>query len=120
MAEDTVESRMQQMLENKYGSSQIIERFGKSGENAVDGNDGDGDKKPAAKKKSSTEVSLVGSIATDKATVVENEYDLLFGLQQPEAAAPPAADAAAASDDSADDTDQQSASGGDSNDTLWI
>ena len=53
----------------------------------------DGDKKPAALV-TAAETYLTGSIVTDKATVLEEEYDLLFGLQS--GAIPPSVATAAA------------------------
>jgi superfamily II DNA or RNA helicase len=66
---DSVESRMVKMLENKYGmpNEDVKEDIADS--------DIDGDKKPAAVP------VMVGSLQTDKATVVAQEFDLLFGVE---------------------------------------
>jgi len=70
--EDSVESRMRQMLENKYGPSDAA--------SSVSADDGDDDKKPAAKPAAAVDSLVVGSISADKATVLKEEYDLLFGV----------------------------------------
>jgi len=70
--EDSVESRMRQMLENKYGPSDCA--------SSASADDGDDDKKPAAKPAAAVDSLVVGSISADKATVLKEEYDLLFGV----------------------------------------
>jgi Helicase conserved C-terminal domain len=77
---DSVEIRIRSMLEKKYGAGAIG-----SGENieaapeSDDVGEYDGDKKPAAKLPIEVEVA-VGSLRVDKAAVVEEEFDLLFGI----------------------------------------
>ena len=71
VVEDSVESRMLQMLAKKYGSSGAI---------SVQENSRVDNLKPSAKLKPAEELA-VGSTSSDKVTVVEHEYDLLFGLQ---------------------------------------
>jgi superfamily II DNA or RNA helicase len=56
---DSVESRILEMLEKKYGGSMAS-------------NDDDGIKKPEV-------ASLVGSIHTDRTAVLGEEFDILFG-----------------------------------------
>jgi len=60
--ETSVETRIRQMLEKKYGTASATAALDDDGE----------DKKPAA---------MVGCIATDKAKVLADEFDLLFGTQ---------------------------------------
>jgi hypothetical protein len=62
--EKSIETRIRQMLEKKYGSA--------SASAALD--DGE-DKKPAA-------AAAVGCIASDKAQVMADEFDLLFGVDR--------------------------------------
>ena len=90
--EDSVETRIRQMLENKYGSTSATAVLDQV---KADGNDDDGDddeqeeedKKPAAKPTTRSVAvaasSMVGSIATDRAAVMEEEFDLLFGVTPP-------------------------------------
>jgi len=68
---DSVESRIRKMLEKKYGSASATAVL----DDAEGTDDDDDDKKPAAKP------AALGSIATDKATVMEDEFDLLFGVE---------------------------------------
>lgn len=84
---------MRQVLQTKYDSS------GTTNEQKNHNDDNDGDGKPAARV-TSAETTLAGSIATDAATVREEEYDLLFGLHSE--AIPPCV-AAANADDEPDD-----------------
>ena len=62
--EKSIETRIRQVLEKKYGSA--------SASVALD--DGEA-KKPAA-------AAVVGCIASDKAQVMANEFDLLFGVDR--------------------------------------
>jgi hypothetical protein len=62
--EKSVEVRIREMLEKKYGSKIA----------AADADQKE-DKKPAA-------AAMVGSIQSDKAVVMEEEFDLLFGVDK--------------------------------------
>ena len=70
--EDSVDTRIRKMLEIKYGSASATAVLDDDGVDDI----GDEDKKPAAKP-----TALLGSIATDKATVLADEFDLLFGVE---------------------------------------
>jgi hypothetical protein len=61
--EDSVEMRIREMLAKKYGSSDV----------AIED-----DEPPAVVAKPG---ALVGSIRSDKAVVMEEEFDLLFGVE---------------------------------------
>jgi superfamily II DNA or RNA helicase len=85
LVKDSVESRMVEMLEKKYGKT-----HDEDGNSAAAGgdddrghdDDDDGDKKPAAKavQVMGRGMDMAGSIGADKATVVTEEFDLLFGV----------------------------------------
>lgn len=62
--EDSIETRIRLILEKKYGSVNA----------SVALDDGE-DKKPAA-------AAVVGCIVSDKAQVMANEFDLLFGVNE--------------------------------------
>ena len=64
VVEESIEMRIRQMLEKKYGSA--------SASAALDEGE---DKKPAA-------AAVVGCIASDKAQVMADEFDLLFGVDR--------------------------------------
>lgn len=80
---DSVESRMQEMLEQKYGS-------GSDDEDRDDEDDGDkeDDEDSHANNRVAsvppTTITLVGSVNRDKATILAAEFDLLFGFTEPE------------------------------------
>jgi superfamily II DNA or RNA helicase len=111
---DSVDSRMVEMLEKKHGKTDCSDVNGKTdADNEKDGKEdtasvsnsdndtnderdgkkdaSDGDKKPAAVGKkgaaldAATEAPvqevLIGSLYRDKATVVEEEFDLLYGVE---------------------------------------
>jgi hypothetical protein len=65
IVQDSVESRMVQMIEKKHGKHSTDK-----------GDDNDEDKEGRA----ITSTALVGSLKTDKASMVEEEFDLLFGV----------------------------------------
>jgi SWI/SNF-related matrix-associated actin-dependent regulator of chromatin subfamily A3 len=65
VVQDSVESRMVQMIEKKHGKHSTDK-----------GDDNDEDKEGRA----ITSTALVGSLKTDKASMVEEEFDLLFGV----------------------------------------
>jgi hypothetical protein len=69
--EDSVESRMRKMLKKKYGIASVGD------DDDDDNDDDDGDKKPAAKVNNGV---MVGSIRYDKAAVMGEEFDLLYGV----------------------------------------
>lgn len=69
---DSVESRMVQMLEKKYGKAGAAE-------DATAANADDGDKKPAAVK---VRPVMVGSLKSDRTVVLQDEFDLLFGVEE--------------------------------------
>jgi superfamily II DNA/RNA helicase len=81
--QDSVESRMLEILKKKYGGSGDTSDSPEGGANdsavGEDDDEDDGDKKPAA---IVTAPVLVGSICTDKATVVAEEFDLLYGVPE--------------------------------------
>lgn len=68
---DSVESRMLEFLEKKYGKSSC------SSEKDSEGSDNKGpdEAKPAA------DLGQVGNVITDRATVMMGEFDLLFGVE---------------------------------------
>jgi len=67
---DSVEVRIRKMLEKKYGSS--------SKEDNDSDDDDDEDYNPGSKPAATP---MVGSIVSDKAAVMEDEFDLLFGVE---------------------------------------
>lgn len=75
------------MLEKKYGTA--------SATAVLDGgNDVDDDKKPAEdgsddedKKPAATPAAVVGCLSTDKAKIMADEFDLLFGVKSKRSAA---------------------------------
>lgn len=77
---DSVEERMQTMLQKKFGSTMVAPAGGpKSGTKDDDGDDNEEeDRKPAAFPDS----NVVGNLKTDKAKIVVEEFDLLFGLDR--------------------------------------
>jgi SNF2 family DNA or RNA helicase len=81
---DSVESRMITMLEEKFGANTYGN--GDAANTADDDDDDDsvddGDKKPKAVATSAP--VLVGSLTTDRAAVVAEEFDLLYGLDPAE------------------------------------
>jgi superfamily II DNA or RNA helicase len=118
LMKDSVESRMVEMLEKKYGKADCSQEDGETDSDTVaddDNNDddddaddnddddddttdgnkkpvaidaagtADGDKKPAAiddgKKPAAAQQVMIGSLYTDKATVVAEEFDLLYGVE---------------------------------------
>ena len=100
--EDSVETRIRSMLEKKYGSASATAVLdGVNNDVDDDEEEDDEDKKPAAKPSAATAAApLIGSITTDKATVMEDEFDLLFGVDTA-AAAPPVPDYASSSSNAA-------------------
>lgn len=66
---DSIEERMKTMLDKKYGATTI------SG-SAENPSSEDEDKKPAASS------NVVGSLKTDKAQIVAEEFDILFGVNR--------------------------------------
>jgi superfamily II DNA or RNA helicase len=108
LMKDSVDSRIVEMLEKKHGKMEGSEANGKADADAEtdSGNDTDssksydedeaddeedGDKKPAAVEKKSAALDavgdsavqevMVGSIYRDKATIVAEELDLLYGVE---------------------------------------
>jgi SWI/SNF-related matrix-associated actin-dependent regulator of chromatin subfamily A3 len=75
--EKSVESRMVQMLDKKY--SRVAGSNDNSEEMPHVDSDEDEDKKPAKLTTTST-VAMIGSIKTDKTVVMEDEFDILFGV----------------------------------------
>ena len=112
VVENSVETRIRSMLKKKFGSSSVTAVLDEI-EGVKNGDDDEQkeDKKPAARTTRSTRaksgavVPMVGSIATDRATVMESEFDELFGVEETEVAPPvpdnasSSAAAAAANDD---------------------
>lgn len=89
MMEDTVEMRICTMLNKKYGTEhQAMDASVKDFED-------DENKKPAA---ILAATPMVGCIRTDKAAVMEDEFDLLFGVDIAVKANFPVPDNAASSD----------------------
>ena len=94
IVKDSVESRMMQMLEKKYGkTNSAVEKEKKNDDSDDDDDDDDDDnfmedaKKPAAVNTAAaapTASVAVGSLSTDKADMVEEEFDLLFGIDNSE------------------------------------
>ena len=82
--EESVEVRIREMLEKKYGSKI-----------AAADDDREEDKKPAAKPAATP---MVGSIQSDKAVVMEDEFDLLFGVDKAAKADVPMPDATESSE----------------------
>jgi SNF2 family DNA or RNA helicase len=83
--ENSVESRMVQMLDKKY--SRVAASNDSNEEIAqVDSEEGK-DKKPAAtstedkKPAATSNVAMIGSLKSDKTVVMEDEFDLLFGVE---------------------------------------
>jgi len=74
---DSIESRMAQMIERKYGKRHT----GEDGNENTGGNDDDAkaDDGEASAITVATANTLVGSVNNDKAAVVGAEFDLLFG-----------------------------------------
>jgi hypothetical protein len=70
VVKDSVEERMRVVLEKKYGSAAPVDD-----EDKKDGEEED--TKPASAKSAS---ALVGNIMTDKARILAEEFDLLFGV----------------------------------------
>lgn len=74
IVKDSIEERMRVVLEKKYGASAPA----KDEDNDEDEEDGEeDDTKPAAVKPASV---LVGNLMTDKAQILAEEFDLLFGV----------------------------------------
>lgn len=75
---DSIETRLTKMLEQRYGSGPTP----KDDDETEEDGDDDEDKKPAAKPvaKPAPVEAFVGNLSTDKATVLANEFDLLFGV----------------------------------------
>ena len=90
IVKDSVESRMMQMLEKKYGRTNgAAEKEKKNDDSDDDDDDEDMEdaKKPAAVNSAAaapTASVAVGSLQTDKADMVEEEFDLLFGIDSSE------------------------------------
>ena len=88
IVKDSVESRMMQMLEKKYGktsSAEVAET--KDDDNDDDDKDMEDAKKPAAVNSAAaapTASVAVGSLQTDKADMLQEEFDLLFGIDESE------------------------------------
>jgi superfamily II DNA or RNA helicase len=93
LMKDSVESRMVEMLEKKYGKTGCSQEdckaddddAGKEGNKATTDRGKkptviDGDKKPAALVAAAQQVA-VAFLYTDKATVVAEEFDLLYGVE---------------------------------------
>jgi hypothetical protein len=70
IVKDSIEERMRVVLEKKYGASAPAKD-----EDKEDGEEED--TKPAAVKPASV---LVGNLMTDKAQILAEEFDLLFGV----------------------------------------
>lgn len=66
---DSVETRMVQMLKDKYGG---------------DKSDDNNDEVSPSKKFSNTCNSMVGNVHTEKATILTREFDILFGYNSAE------------------------------------
>ena len=103
--EESIETRLMKFLENKYGSK----KEGGGGESKE--NDDGEDKKLAA-----AAPTLVGNLSTDKARLMRDEFDLLFGAQDYATSAEGGADSNVASmnyHDSSDgyDDDDMSSTG---------
>lgn len=75
--ENSVESRMVQLLDTKY--SRVADSCDSSEETRQADSGEDGDKKPAKPTTTST-VAMIGSIKSDKTVVMEDEFDILFGV----------------------------------------
>lgn len=81
VTEQSIETRIRKMLEKKYGTTcaTTVPDGGNDVDvdkkSADDDSDDDEDKKPAAKL-----AAVVGCLATDKAKVMADEFDLLFGV----------------------------------------
>jgi SNF2 family DNA or RNA helicase len=73
--ENSVESRMVQMLDKKYSRSSNDS----SEETQQADSEEDEDKKPAKPTTTST-VAMIGSLKSDKTVVMEDEFDILFGV----------------------------------------
>jgi hypothetical protein len=72
---DTVESRMMEMLKQKYGDRD---------ESDDEGDNDDSTYIPDAAEAAKANNTLVGSVNSDKATVLAAEFDLLFGYEHQE------------------------------------
>jgi len=71
---DSVETRMNTMLAAKYGTCKS--------DNKTENADGDEDTKMPATATAKITNTLVGSVATDKATILGREFDTLFGYTE--------------------------------------
>lgn len=80
--EDSVETRMVQMIAKKY-SNVADSGEGDEESSPVDSEDDDEDKKPAATRKpaATSPPVMIGSLKSDKTVVLEGEFDLLFGVK---------------------------------------
>jgi superfamily II DNA or RNA helicase len=95
---DSVESRMVEMLENRYGKTDDDDDDEGNSDDATEDDDGNSDddaddatedddgggKKMAAAEMTVREV-MVGCLKTDKAQIMAEEFDLLYGLETGEA-----------------------------------
>ena len=72
--EDSVETRIREMLDKKFGARNAAKDVQGSGD---DNAEEEKHKKPAAKPAATP---MVGCIQSDKAAVMEVEFDLLFGV----------------------------------------
>ncbi|CAB9505789.1 regulator of chromatin subfamily A member 3-like 1 [Seminavis robusta] len=68
---DSIETRIATLMKSKYGTS------AEAADDGEDDSDGEEDKKPAAV--CDKTVALVGSISSDKAAILGEEFDLLYG-----------------------------------------
>ena len=102
------------MLEKKYGSSSVTAVLDEI-EGVKNGDDDEQkeDKKHAGRttrstrSKSAAVVPMVGSIATDRANVMESEFDELFGVADETEVAPPVPDIAPSSASAAANDDDK-------------
>jgi len=80
--EDSVEVRIRKMIEKKYGPASAIAMLD---DHIADHDDEEEeDKKPAADPSTPSakaDAPLIGSIVSDKALVMKDEFDLLFGVE---------------------------------------
>lgn len=102
--QDSVETRIRTMLDKKYGTEQSAKDAysDKVKEGAEKDTDEEDERKPAAKlfvaPAITTSVASIGCIRTDKAAVMADEFDLLFGVDSVEEGEDPVPDNAQSSE----------------------